>query len=44
MKWLRMSLVSEKGLARILKKITCGRSSQFFGSYHIGKLRRSSFD
>jgi hypothetical protein len=34
-KWLRMfmlSLVKEKGLARILKKMTCGRSNRFFGS------------
>jgi hypothetical protein len=40
MKWLRMSmlsLVSRKGLARKQKKITCGRSNQFFGSYRIGK-------
>jgi hypothetical protein len=32
MKWLRMSLlslVSEKGLTRILKKMTCERSSRF---------------
>jgi hypothetical protein len=32
-----LSLVSGKGLARILAKMTCGRSNQFFGSYHIGK-------
>jgi hypothetical protein len=41
MKWLRMSMsssVSGKELQRIMKKMTCGRSSQFFGSYHIGDL------
>jgi hypothetical protein len=32
-----LSLVSGKGLARILKKMTCGRSNRFFGSYCIGK-------
>jgi hypothetical protein len=32
-----LSLVSEKGLARILKKMTCGRSNQFFRNYRIGK-------
>jgi hypothetical protein len=32
-----LSMESEKGLARILKKMTCGRSSRFFGSYRIGK-------
>jgi hypothetical protein len=40
MKWLRMSmlsLVSRKGMARILKKMTCGRSNRFFRSYCIGK-------
>jgi hypothetical protein len=40
MKGLRismLSLVSKKGLAGILKKMACGRSNQFFGSYHIGK-------
>jgi hypothetical protein len=26
-----------KGLIRILKKMTCGRSNRFFGSYDIGK-------
>jgi hypothetical protein len=31
------SSVSEKELQRIMKKTTCGRSSQFFGSYRIGK-------
>jgi hypothetical protein len=39
-KMVRMSmfsLVSRKGLARILAKMTCGRSSRFFGSYCIGK-------
>jgi hypothetical protein len=40
MKWSRMSmlsLVSEKGLARILVKMTYGRSNQFFGSYYTRK-------
>jgi hypothetical protein len=40
MKWLIISmssLVSRKELQRIMKKMTCGRSSRFFGSYHIGK-------
>jgi hypothetical protein len=40
MKWSRMSmlsLVSRKGLSRILAKMTCGRRNQFFGSYYIGK-------
>jgi hypothetical protein len=32
-----LPLVSGKGLARILKKMTCGRSNQFFGSYCIAK-------
>jgi hypothetical protein len=32
-----LSLVSEKGLARILNKMTCGRSNRFFGRYRIGK-------
>jgi hypothetical protein len=32
-----LSLIREKGLARILKKMTCGRSNQFFRSYHIKK-------
>jgi hypothetical protein len=31
-------LVSEKGLTRKLKKMTCGRSNQFFGSYCIEDL------
>jgi hypothetical protein len=30
-------LGKQKGLARKLKKMTCRRSSQFFGSYRIGK-------
>jgi hypothetical protein len=32
-----LSSVSVKGLARILKKMACGRSSRFFGNYRIGK-------
>jgi hypothetical protein len=32
-----LSTVSRKGLARILKKMTYGRSSLFFGSYRHGK-------
>jgi hypothetical protein len=32
-----LSLVSRKGLARILKKMTCERSNRFFRSYHIEK-------
>jgi hypothetical protein len=34
---IHMSVVSGKGLARILKKMTCERSKRFFGSYRIGK-------
>jgi hypothetical protein len=30
-------LVSGKGHARILAKMTCGRSNRFFVSYRIGK-------
>jgi hypothetical protein len=44
MKWSRMfmlSLVSKKGLARILAKMTCGRSNQFFRSYRIRKTLSS---
>jgi hypothetical protein len=40
MKWSRMpilSLVSEKGLTRILAKMTSGKSNQIFGSYHSEK-------
>jgi hypothetical protein len=29
--------VRGKELQRIMKKMTCGRSSHFFGSYRIGK-------
>jgi hypothetical protein len=32
-----LSLVSRKGLARKLKKMTCGRSNRFFWSYRIEK-------
>jgi hypothetical protein len=32
-----LSLVRGKGRAKMLKKMTCGRSNRFFGSYHIGK-------
>jgi hypothetical protein len=32
-----LSLVSEKELANLLKKMTCARSNQFFRSYHIEK-------
>jgi hypothetical protein len=32
-----LSLGSEKGLARILRKMTCGRSNRLFGSYRIRK-------
>jgi hypothetical protein len=32
---VHVALVSGKGLARILKKMTCGRSNRFFGSYRI---------
>jgi hypothetical protein len=32
-----LSLVSRKGLARILVKMTYGRSNQFFGSYPYWK-------
>jgi hypothetical protein len=48
MKWLRMSmlsLVSGKGLARILKKMTCGRSNQIFlGATILERHRCPSFD
>jgi hypothetical protein len=30
-------LGKRKRTARILMKMTCGRSNQFFGSYHTGK-------
>jgi hypothetical protein len=33
----QFNVPSRKGLARKQKKITCGRSNQFFGSYRIGK-------
>jgi hypothetical protein len=37
-------LVSEKRLARILKKMTCGRSNRFFETTILKRLRRLSFD
>jgi hypothetical protein len=46
MKWLRMSMlsfISRKELGRILKKMTCGRSSQFLGATVLDRLRRPSF-
>jgi hypothetical protein len=47
MKWLRismLSLVSEKGLARILAKMTYGRKINFMGATVLERLRRPSFD
>jgi hypothetical protein len=38
------SLVSRKGLARIMAKMTCGRRNQFLGPIVLERLRRPSFD
>jgi hypothetical protein len=34
---VHVSLISGRGLAKVLKKMTCVRSNQFLGSYCIGK-------
>jgi hypothetical protein len=37
-------LGKRKKLARILAKMTCGRSNRFFGATVLERLRRPSFD
>jgi hypothetical protein len=39
-----LSLVIGKELARILKKMTCGRSDQFLGATILERLIHPSFD
>jgi hypothetical protein len=37
-------LGKQKGPARILKKMTCGKSNRFLGSTVLKRLRRPSFN